>query len=360
MLKEKRGIYMKKLFLLLITIIIFYYINVSAASCDDVQCITCSYTIGNYEVVYNVTANGSGGATFIRSESKIDKTNVLTYLFNDAENAIISENFIKNSNQLYCPSTIYMKYNAGASTNVGVNLSFTKFSESKANASLNTANSTDNQKPFLKTENNSGKPCVYDGTMIQGTGNVPITITREGDSLKYELGNGYKVSNSEITTEDFPMDKEGTCPTIYIRCGSSGNDKYCYFYKDASSIDKIHGDNGQTGTDPVNPGQNNYDEKLDFNVSDDLDCDSIFSGRFGEFLKKVYNLLKFAVPIIILAFAIVDFIKAITAYDQTETKKAAIKLTKRLVIGVLIFVLPTILEFILKIAGIEFGTCGIK
>ena len=52
--------------------------------------------------------------------------------------------------------------------------------------------------------------------------------------------------------------------------------------------------------------------------------------------------------------------KALTAQSQDEVKKATNKLVKRLIIGVLIFVLPTILEFVLKLAGIEFGVCAIK
>lgn len=89
------------------------------------------------------------------------------------------------------------------------------------------------------------------------------------------------------------------------------------------------------------------------------DCNSIFKGEFGQLLKDIYSLLKFAVPIIILVFAIIDFLKAISASDPNEVKKAANKLVKRMVIGVAIFVLPNLLEFVLASAGVNFGTCGI-
>lgn len=92
----------------------------------------------------------------------------------------------------------------------------------------------------------------------------------------------------------------------------------------------------------------------------DLDCNGIFKGRLGQFLMETWKLLKFAVPILIIGFAIVDFIKAMSSHDDSEVKKAANKLVKRLVIGVLFFVLPTLIEFILGLADIEFGVCGIK
>lgn len=89
-------------------------------------------------------------------------------------------------------------------------------------------------------------------------------------------------------------------------------------------------------------------------------CNSIFGGKFGLQLKQILNIVKFFVPIIIIALAVADFIKALTAQSQDEVKKATNKLVKRLIIGILIFVLPTILEFVLKLAGIEFGVCAIK
>lgn len=105
----------------------------------------------------------------------------------------------------------------------------------------------------------------------------------------------------------------------------------------------------------VNEG-NEGDEGIEIGKTD---CTGIFQGGFGKFLKQIYSLIKFAVPIIILAFAIIDFLKAIAASDPAEVKKAATKLVKRMVIGVAIFVLPTLLELLLAAAGVEFGTCGI-
>ncbi len=82
------------------------------------------------------------------------------------------------------------------------------------------------------------------------------------------------------------------------------------------------------------------------------------AGRFGEFLKQIMQLVKFAVPIIIIALAVVDFIKAMSAQKTEELKTAANKLLKRLIIGAIIFLLPTIIDYILSITGINSTTCG--
>ena len=102
-----------------------------------------------------------------------------------------------------------------------------------------------------------------------------------------------------------------------------------------------------------------YKEYKLFYEDADAACDSIFGGEFGLQLKQILNIIKFFVPILIIGLAVADFVKAITAQSQDELKKAVNKLIKRLIIGILIFVLPTLLEFILKLAGIEFGVCAL-
>lgn len=90
-----------------------------------------------------------------------------------------------------------------------------------------------------------------------------------------------------------------------------------------------------------------------------IDC-GLFGGAFGAFLKDILSLIRFVVPLIILGLSIIDFIKATAAQNESEIKKAATKLVQRMIVGVLIFVLPTLLEVILAIADIPYGTCGIK
>ncbi len=105
----------------------------------------------------------------------------------------------------------------------------------------------------------------------------------------------------------------------------------------------------------------NKEEKEDLDLeTNDIDCDNIFNGKFGTLLKQILSLIRFAVPILIIGLSVVDFIKALAAQDPNEIKKVTNKLGKRLIIGVLIFLLPTLLEVLLELAGIEFGVCDIK
>lgn len=107
----------------------------------------------------------------------------------------------------------------------------------------------------------------------------------------------------------------------------------------------------------INKIQNNV--KLDSIVIKKFDNDNILcTGRFGGFLKQIVQLVKFAVPIIIIAFAIIDFVKAMAAQKPEELKTAANRLGKRMIIGAIIFLLPTIIDYLLSITGISTTTCG--
>ena len=117
---------------------------------------------------------------------------------------------------------------------------------------------------------------------------------------------------------------------------------------------------GQKIEDFENSGQKiedfeNSGQKIeDFEIDKDILCE----GKFGEFLKQTFHFIKFAVPIIIIALSIMDFVKAIVIQDEKELKKASNKLVKRMIIGAIIFVLPTLIDYLLEIADINSSTCG--
>ena len=235
---------MKKYLLFLITFILIGVHNIAAASCDELQCISCTYDVGIYKIKYDVQADGFGGATITdRQYIKTDTESRLVYNFlDDTKYPISSENFIVNNELLSCPSNIYLKYAAGASTTIGVTLSFKVFSDSKSYESL--SNSSDNKKPFIIDSNQAGKACNYTGYP-----NIPIIIRRVGDELKYEIGQNYEIATSDLKVNDFPEDENGECPTIYISCGSYSNNKFCRFYKEATDIDIMQNNPGQSGND---------------------------------------------------------------------------------------------------------------
>jgi len=99
---------------------------------------------------------------------------------------------------------------------------------------------------------------------------------------------------------------------------------------------------------------------LTFSCSELLDED----GDLVELLHMLLVMVKIIVPIIIIVLGSLDFASAMFAGDESNMKKAQAKFIKRLVIGVAIFLVPSILKLLLNIGHsvwpvIDADLCGI-
>ncbi len=81
-------------------------------------------------------------------------------------------------------------------------------------------------------------------------------------------------------------------------------------------------------------------------------------------IKTIKNIIMIAIPIILIGLGILDFVKAIFASNEDQIKKAQSKFIKRIIIAIVIFLIPSILQLILTIANgiwgnIDSSFCGI-
>ncbi len=86
------------------------------------------------------------------------------------------------------------------------------------------------------------------------------------------------------------------------------------------------------------------------------DCNLLGSGVQG-ILNQIYRLVEIATPILTILLITIDMVKAVVAQDDNEMKKSQERSVKRLIIGLAIFLIPTVLDAILKIAGLASGIC---
>lgn len=77
-------------------------------------------------------------------------------------------------------------------------------------------------------------------------------------------------------------------------------------------------------------------EKVDSYVTKETDLWNI--------LQEAWDIIKIAIPVIIIVLSAIDFLVAI-AKEEEDMKKAQTRLIKRLVVGIAIFIIPVILEF---------------
>lgn len=94
--------------------------------------------------------------------------------------------------------------------------------------------------------------------------------------------------------------------------------------------------------------------------SSGTDCTGVL-GSLGDVLSEIYNILKLAVPVIIVAMGFKDFIQGMSSGKDDALKKAGTNFIKRLVVGAVFVMLPILIKMILTFAfGGSFSDICIK
>lgn len=91
-----------------------------------------------------------------------------------------------------------------------------------------------------------------------------------------------------------------------------------------------------------------------------LDDCSILGTEFNNILQEIFTIIKIAVPILVIVLCSVDIARAVIAQDDKAVKEALSSSIKRIIIGVVVFFVPTLINVLLEFAGNISGTCGIE
>lgn len=90
-------------------------------------------------------------------------------------------------------------------------------------------------------------------------------------------------------------------------------------------------------------------------ILDYVSCGGGAIGKMNAFIPEltsmIVNLIKIAVPVLLVILGMIDFVKATIAQKEDEIKKAQGLFFKRLISGVLVFLVLAIVEFIFSVVG---------
>ncbi|MBQ4634760.1 MAG: hypothetical protein IJB71_05380 [Bacilli bacterium] len=79
----------------------------------------------------------------------------------------------------------------------------------------------------------------------------------------------------------------------------------------------------------------------------DINCAGYMLPSFvGYFVSLVYNGIRIAIPILLIIMGMFDMGKAIVAKKEDDVKKAQSLLVKKIIVGVIVFLLPYLVNFI--------------
>ena len=92
------------------------------------------------------------------------------------------------------------------------------------------------------------------------------------------------------------------------------------------------------------------------NNSGDSDTDCNVLGEFGKDLQSIFNVFKIVAPILTLVLSTYDFVVSITSKAAEGLQKSSKKFVTRLVLVVLLYLLPTLINLLLQLT-ISGSTC---
>lgn len=197
--------------------------------------------------------------------------------------------------------------------------------------------SSDILKCTIKLQNlNSTLICTAQDENSQ----IKCHINQQNDE-KVSFYNTYYTPNRDIF-----LDKSGNfkCPEVVYYHSNPGYDKnnnYSLIITDIS----LTSDDSSISSESI---EGNF--KDDSTIADITTCDDIPATM--ELIKKVYNFLKYLIPVIIIGLGILDFVKVVLSDDSKVFKDAWSRLLKRIIIGVVILILPAILTLIINMSGV--------
>ena len=106
----------------------------------------------------------------------------------------------------------------------------------------------------------------------------------------------------------------------------------------------------------------NYPSTIQYRLAgsgaEDEECGPYFTQDLIDLLQDVFDVIKFVDVVMVVVLTIITFTQAIVKGGD-DLKKAITITIKRVVIGVVIFFIPTLINFVFNAVGL-YGTCGIR
>ena len=94
-------------------------------------------------------------------------------------------------------------------------------------------------------------------------------------------------------------------------------------------------------------------------------CESVFgdpsdTDSFAYYLKQILRLIQFLGPLLCAVLTVIEFVKAVASQDKELLSKASKKTVIRIVLALILFFVPLIVDLLFDNVLGWYGTCGIE
>ena len=77
-------------------------------------------------------------------------------------------------------------------------------------------------------------------------------------------------------------------------------------------------------------------------------------------MQYVWTAIRIVTPVLLVILITKDMVQAVMAGEEKQIKEAQSNAVKRIIVGIIIMFVPTIVNLILDLMGKGLDTCGIK
>ena len=177
-------------------------------------------------------------------------------------------------------------------------------------------------------------------------------------SVKKSGGALTECPKSKTTNQDFANTFTGKSGEVTFYGNNKGNQKLEYKSNKVETI--------ETNRKATVKASEKFTIDMKFVKITISSCEDLFKGAEDllDMIKSVITIVKIAIPLILIVTGTMDFAQAIFSSNEDGIKKAQGKFTKRVIMAVVIFLIPSVLKVLLSIAHsiwpvVDATLCGI-
>ena len=348
---------MKKIIYAILFVLLFLgvkqvYAADTAVDCEnyDYACATCVYFNNGLKFTYQVYADANGERIKIHSPEKKYSGGRVIANYKDSSSI---EAFTKDNNgkkYFTCTGRLFITANSSGDMTITSELN-----SANTILYLDKDSSYENNKVWTSSE---AITCKF--TTKDSSGSASTTITGEISSDgKKILSQSYSPGEYKPGTKDpdsfakYFVDANGTltCPVdaFNIQCGGSSGNYYCSLV-DGKDIRGNTNDGTEVTEKPIE-----YTEPPKDVYTPNLNYDNFCA---NEGVKDVFRIIgylvaiaRYLVPLLIIVLGLVDFGKAATTNDDKALNKAVNAFSRRIIAGIIVFFVPSIIYAFMNIVG---------
>lgn len=178
--------------------------------------------------------------------------------------------------------------------------------------------------------------CSYDMKWFKSERTVSLTLTYYKNSTDKPVLKTFNGSFTPISEFDVSQ-LNGECPSHLYASETDGNTGERHFYLNESNNAKL--DYKIVKTTKIETEEQNL-----------TPCQRL--GGTVKYLKILYKFLKYAIPTLIIVFSTFEFLGVVFSGDDEKMEKAKKHFVNRLIIGIVILLVPVILETGLRMGNV--------